>query len=131
MPAARRLITYSRWRKLLYFFPSLSLFVVSSSDTHHLSFAEMEAARQRAQVRIAVAHRKKEEKKEKGKGGASSSAPKVVGKRAPKRKADGKDDRPPKKVSVTPKDKLPKKPSPPKLSHGAGKGLMTTSGPIT
>ena len=44
-------------------------------------------------------------------------APKVVKKGAPKRKADGKDDCPPKKVSVAPRDKLPKKPSPSKPSH--------------
>ena len=58
-------------------------------------------------------------------------APKVVKKGAPKRKADGKDNRPPKKVSVAPRDKLPKKPSPSKPSHRVGEGLMTTSGPIT
>ena len=34
-------------------------------------------------------------------------------------------------MSVTPGDKLPKKSSPPKPSHGAGKGLMTTSSPVT
>ena len=51
--------------------------------------------------------------------------------RGPKRKADGKDSRPSKKVTITPGDKLPKKPSPPKLSHGAGKRLMTTSSPIS
>ena len=61
----------------------------------------------------------------------SSSAPKVVGKGVPKRKADGNDDRPPKKVSAAPGDKPPKKSSPPKPSHGADKGLMMTSGPIT
>ena len=48
-----------------------------------------------------------------------------------KRKADRKDDRPPKKASITPEDKLPKKPSPSKPSHEASKGLMTTSGPVT
>ena len=37
----------------------------------------------------------------------------------------------PKKVSVTPRDKLPKKSSPPMPSHEAGKGLMTMSGPVT
>ena len=33
-------------------------------------------------------------------------------------------------MSVTPGDKLPKKPLPPKPSHGAGKGVMTTSDPV-
>ena len=65
----------------------------------------MEAARLRAQVRVAAA-RKKEEAK--GKEGASSSAPKVVSKGVPKRKADGKDDRLSKRVSVTLGEKLPK-----------------------
>lgn len=41
-------------------------------------------------------------------------------------KVDGKDDRPSKKMSITPGEGLPKKPSPPK--HRAGKGLITTSG---
>ena len=58
-------------------------------------------------------------------------APKVVMNGAPKRKANEKDDRPSKKVSVTLGEKQPKKLSPPKSSHGAGKGLMTTSGLIT
>ena len=65
------------------------------------AFIEMEAA----------ARKKKEEKT---KVGESSSAPKAVGKRATKRKAEGKDDRPLKKAFVTPGEKLPKKPSPPK-----------------
>lgn len=60
-----------------------------------------------------------------------SSAPKAVKKGVPKRKADGKEDCPSKKATVTPRDKYPKKPSPPKPSHGASKGLMMTSGPIT
>ena len=96
-----------------------------------MSFAEIEATRQVAQVRATAASKKEEEKKVKGKKGASSSTPKVVKKGALKRKADGKDDHPPKKVFVTPWDKLPKKPSPPKQSHRASKGLMTTPGPIT
>lgn len=81
-------------------------------------------------MRAAAAQRKEEENKAKGEG-ASLLAPKAAGKRASKRKANGKDDRPPKKPSITPRDKLPKKPSPHKPSHGAGKGLMTTLGPIT
>ena len=80
-------------------------------------------------MRVTAARRKEE--KEKGKEGASSSASKVVEKGAPKRKADRKDDHPLKKVSVALGDKLPKRSSPPKLSHGVDKGLMTTSGPIT
>ena len=90
----------------------------------------MEVAIQRAQVKAAAAHRK-EKQKAKGKEGASSSAPKAVKKGMPKRKADEKDNRPSKKVTVTPRDKLPKKPSPLKLSHDIGKGLMTMSGPIS
>ena len=58
-------------------------------------------------------------------------APKVVRKGAPKRKANEKDDRPSKKVSITLGEKQPKKLSPPKPSHGAGKGLMTTSFLVT
>ena len=85
----------------------------------------MKLTRQRAKVRAAGC-RKEEEKKAKGKEGASSSTLKVVGKGAPKRKVDGKDNRPPKRMSVTLGEKLPKKPLPPKPSHGAGKGLMTT-----
>ena len=60
----------------------------------------MEAARQRALVRASAAVRKKEEKKEKGKEGASSSAPMVIGKGAPKRKVEGKYDRPLKKGMI-------------------------------
>ena len=49
-------------------------------------------------------------------------APKAVSKGATKRKGDGKDDRPSKKVSVTPGEKLLKKPSPPNPKHRASKG---------
>ena len=79
----------------------------------------------------ATTGRKKEEEKVKGKDGASSSAPMAVGKGVPKKEADGKDNHPSKKVIVTPGDKLPKKPLPPKPSHGVGKRLMTTSGPVS
>ena len=48
---------------------------------------------------------KKEEKKEKGKEGASFSTLKVVRNGASKRKAEGKDDRPFKKGTITPGDK--------------------------
>ena len=87
------------------------------------AFVEMEVARLR--VRVAATHKEEE----KTKVGESLSAPKVVGKGATKRKNDGKDVGPSKKVSVTPAEKISKKPSPPK--HGAGKGLMTTPGPVT
>jgi len=46
-----------------------------------------------------------------------------------KRKANGKDECPSKKASVTSGEKLPKKPSLPK--HGAGKGLMTMPDLVT
>lgn len=70
-------------------------------------------------------------KQEKGKEGVSSSAPKVVEKEAPKRRADGKDYRPSKEVTVTPGEKHPKKLSPLKPSHGVGKGLITSLSPVT
>ena len=53
----------------------------------------MEATRQRSLVRASATARKKDDKGE-GKEGASSSAPKVIGKGAPKRNAEGKDDHP-------------------------------------
>ncbi|KAL0000607.1 hypothetical protein SO802_014388 [Lithocarpus litseifolius] len=59
----------------------------------------------------------------------SRRSSKAISKGAIKRKGDGKDDRPPKKASTTPGEKVPKKLSPPK--HGAGKGLMSTLGPVT
>ena len=70
-------------------------------------------------------------KVEKGKEGVSSSASKVIEKGASKRKADGKDDRPSKKASITFGEKQLKKSSPPKPSHGTNKGLMTSLGPVT
>ena len=75
-----------------------------------------------------VAARKKEEEK-KAKEEESSSAPKAVKKGATKRKGDGKDDCLSKKAFVTPREKLPKKPSP--LKHRAGKGLMMAPDLIT
>ena len=60
--------------------------------------------------------------------GASSSAPKVVGKGVHKRKADGKDDHPSKKPFVTIWDKSLKKLMPPMTGHGVGKGLMMSLG---
>ena len=84
----------------------------------------MEFAKQR--VRAAAA-RKKEEKRAKEAGGETSSTPKTVAKLA-KRKSDGSDDRPSKKAAVTPRDPVSKEKSPLKPSHGAGKGVMTSSG---
>ena len=49
----------------------------------------------------------RKERKAKGKEGTSSSVPKVVSKGSTKRKADGEDDHPPKKVVVTPGDAHP------------------------
>ena len=86
----------------------------------------MESAKQR--VRVAAA-RKKEEKKAKEAWGETSSTPKTVIKAA-KRKPDGSDDRLSKKATVTPGDNAPKEKSPLKPSHGAGKGIMTSSGPV-
>lgn len=86
----------------------------------------MEATRHRALVRASVAECKKKDKEE-----ASSSAPKVVGKGAAKRKSEGKDNRPLKKGLVTSVGDKPKKSSPSKPSHGAGKGLMMAMGPVT
>ena len=65
----------------------------------------MEATRQRALVRASATVHKKEEKKEKGKEGVSFSTLKVVRNGASKRKAEGKDDRPFKKGTITPGDK--------------------------
>ncbi|XP_075650538.1 uncharacterized protein LOC142621111 isoform X1 [Castanea sativa] len=88
----------------------------------------MESARQR--VRAATATKKKEQEKVRGEL-TPSSAPKLVGRTGAKRKPDGKDDRPGKKVATTPGDKSSKRPSPPRFVHGVGKGPMTSSGPIT
>ena len=78
----------------------------------------------------ATAHKKKEGKG-KEKEVPSLLAPKAVSKGSAKRKGNGKDNHQSKKVSITPGEKLPKKPSPLKPKHGAGKGIMTTSSPIT
>ena len=89
----------------------------------------MEAARQR--VRAVATHKKEEEKVAKGKDRTSSSSPKVIAKGLAKRKGDGKDERPSKKIAVTIRDVHPKKKSPSKPSRGAGKGMMTSFSPIT
>ena len=86
----------------------------------------MEFAKQR--VRAAAA-RKKEEKRAKEAGGETLSSPKAVTKQA-KRKPDGSDGRPTKKATVTPGDGAAKEKSPLKPSHGAGKGVMTSLGPV-
>ena len=84
----------------------------------------MESAKQR--IRAAAA-RQKAEKKAQEAGGEVSSTPKVPTRQA-KRKPDGSDRRPAKKAAVTSgsvKEKSPLKPS-----HGAGKGAMTSLGPV-
>ena len=86
----------------------------------------MDAAKQR--VRAVAAHKKEEERKAKGNEGMSSSVPKVVSKGSAKRKTDGENDCPPKKVAVTPGDASSKK-SPSKPGPNAGKGMMTSTGP--
>ena len=84
----------------------------------------MESAKQR--IRAAAA-RQKAEKKAQEVGGEASSTPKVLTWQA-KRKPDGSDRRPAKKAAVTPSSVKEK--SPPKPSHGAGKGAMTSLGPV-
>ena len=86
----------------------------------------MDVAKQR--IRAAVA-RKKEERLAKGTEEGNSSAPKSVSK-ASKRKSDGEDARPSKKTVVIPSDASPKGKSSLKPSHGAGKGVMSSFGPV-
>lgn len=88
----------------------------------------MDIAKQR--VRAVAARKKEEAKKAKGQEGTSSSVPKAISKSSTKRKTDGENDRPPKKVAINFGDVHSKKPSP-KPSHGTGKGLMTSTGPVT
>ena len=113
MPEACRLKAYSHRRKCIFNFSrqfySRRLFSLTPVT---LTFAEMEAVRQR--VKAAAAHKKEEERSAKGKEGVSSSTPKAVSKGLAKRKADGKDNRPLKKAAITPGDAHPKKKSPPK-----------------
>ena len=87
----------------------------------------MDAAKQR--IRVAVACKKEEKKLEKGMDEGTSSALKAVSK-VPKRKLDGNDDRLLKRTAVTLGDGSLKKKSSLKPSHGAGKGIMTSSGPV-
>ena len=78
-----------------------------------LTFAEMDAARQRALVRVSTTVCKQNEKE-----GASLSALKGITKGTSKQKSDGKDDHPLKKgLGVPASDKKPKQPSLPKLGH--------------
>ena len=86
----------------------------------------MESAKQRVK---AAAARQKEEKRANEAGGETSSTPKAVTKQA-KRKPDGSDGRPAKKAAVTPGDGAAREKSSLKLSHGAGKGVMTSLGLI-
>ena len=82
-------------------------------------------------MRAAAARKKEEEKAAKGKDGTSSSTLKTVAKGSAKRKSDGKDECSPKKAAITTGDAHPKKKSPSKLVRGTGKGMMTSSGPVT
>ena len=82
----------------------------------------MYAAKQR--IRATAARKKKEAK---GTEEGTSSAPKAVSK-VSKMKPNGDDDCPSKKTAVTPGDVSLKRKSPLKPSHGAGKGVMTSSG---
>ena len=86
----------------------------------------MDVAKQR--IRAAAA-RKKEERLAKGTEEGDSSAPKSVTK-APKRKADKDGTCPSKKTVTILGDVSPKGKSALKPSHGAGKGAMTSSGPV-
>ena len=86
----------------------------------------MEVARQRALVRAVATSKKKKEKD-----GASLSVPKDVTKGTSKRKNEGKDDHPLKKGQVVPVGDKPKKSLPLKPSHRVGKGLMTSTSPVT
>ena len=77
----------------------------------------------------AVAARKKEERMTKGVEEGNSSASKTVSKTS-KRKADGEGPHPSKKTVTIPGDASLKGKSALKPSHGAGKGAMTSSGPV-
>ena len=87
----------------------------------------MDAAKQR--IRATVTRKKEEVKLAKGTEEGTSSAPKAVNK-VSKRKPDGDDDRPLKRTSVNPGDASPKRKSPLKPSHGAGKRVKTSSSPV-
>ena len=78
----------------------------------------------------AAAACKKEERMTKGVEVGDLSAPKIVSKTS-KRKADGEGSCPSKKTVTIPGDASPKGKSTLKPSHGAGKGAMTSSGPVS
>ena len=80
-------------------------------------------------MRATATRKKEEDKKTKGTKGNSSLVPKVVHKGSAKRKTDRDSDCLPKKAVVTPGDANSKK-SPLKLGPGAGKGMMTSAGPV-
>ena len=82
----------------------------------------MDVAKQR--IRAVAAH-KKEERLAKGTEEGNSLTPK-----SSKRKYDRDDARPSKKTVVIPGDASPKGKSSLKPSHGAGKGVMNSSGPV-
>ena len=86
----------------------------------------MDVAKQR--IRAATT-RKKEERMTKGAKEGDSSAPKTVSKTS-KRKVDGDGACPSKKTVTISGDASPKGKSALKPSHGAGKGAMTSSGPV-
>ena len=86
----------------------------------------MDVTKQR--IRVAAAH-KKEERLAKGTEEGNSLVPKSVSK-VSKRKTDADEDCPSKRVAVTPGDASTKGKSSLKPSHGAGKGVMTSSGPV-
>ena len=86
----------------------------------------MDVAKQRISVAVA---RKKEERLVKGMEEGNSSVSKSVSK-VSKRKTDGDEDYPSKKATVTLGDASPKGKSSLKPSHGAGKGVMTSFGPV-
>ena len=73
--------------------------------------------------------RKKEKRLAKGMEEGNSLVPKSASK-ASKRKFDGDDAIPSKKTVVIPGDAFSKGKSSLKPSHGAGKGVMTSSGPV-
>ena len=87
----------------------------------------MDVVKQR--IKVVVARKKDEAKLAKGTEEGTSLAPKTISKFS-KRKPDGKDDRLSKRIAVTPSDASPKRKSPLKPSHGAGKGVMTSYSPI-
>ena len=87
----------------------------------------MDVVKQR--IRAAAARKKEEARLAKGTEEGNSSVPKSVSK-VSKRKLDKDDDRPSKRTVVTPGDTSPNRKSSLKPSHGAGKGIMTSSGPV-